>query len=68
MAHSSTEQKDDRFYVQGGGKEIAIILKEKGMWAYFDICVDLARHRRRSTVGWGFEGFDGFIANHWYVR
>jgi hypothetical protein len=29
MAHSSTEQRDDRFYVQGGGKEIAIYSKKK---------------------------------------
>jgi hypothetical protein len=29
MAYSGTEQKDNSFYVQGGGKEIAIYPKKK---------------------------------------
>ena len=67
IAYSSTEQRDNRFYVQGGRRDDDT-LKEKGIRVYPDTRVDLARYRRKSTVGWGFEWFEGFIAKRWYVR
>jgi hypothetical protein len=55
-------------YVQGGAKEIAIYSKKKEcehISTSASTSRDIGEGRQ---LGWGFEGFDGFIANHWYVR
>jgi hypothetical protein len=45
-------ERQQGFYVQGGRRD-GDILKEKGIRAYFDICIDIARHRREVDSGLG---------------
>lgn len=67
IAYSNTEQQDNRFYVQGGGRDWRYTQRKRNS----SIFRHLRRPRATSEVGSGFGGLNdlrGFIAKRWYVR